>query len=444
MSLSLATTVHLARSRTPADRSRVRLATAALAFAGALFLAALRLLRLRGELSKDAYSNYVAEIGLRAGLAAILVILSLLAGGLAVQALRIGTAARERRLAALRLAGASPRQVRRLAAADAALVGVAGGLLAGPAYLALTLLFGALPRMLRIFPGVDWWDLAGWVIVALVTTVAGTAIGWFLHRPAGPGKAPRPLPPQVAPAIGAGLLVLGLLPGGYLGYIGSAATVVGLAVLWFWLAPRFHRALGRRLTTSSRPVTLLTGARLVADARPASRMSTLLLCCGYLIGALAQTSLYIVLDHSPRRAGNLEFYLTGFGLSIFGVALIAVIALSALTVGVADQLVDQRRQLACLTALGVDVGFLGRVVRRQLTTVAAPALALGLGIGLLGGINVLIGFQTDQPPTGWLAPLFVVLLGLGAAAGAGGAALAGYLLRNQLRDALDPENLRAA
>ena len=162
--MTLETLVQLARSRTPADRSRIQLATAALGLSGALLLGALRIARLgKGELSADIYSNYVAESGLRSGLVAILIILALLTSGLAVQALRLGTAARERRLAALRLAGASRKQVRKLSVTDAAMAGLAGGLLAGPIYLVLSLLLGALPRMAQVLPGAELVDLLIWV-----------------------------------------------------------------------------------------------------------------------------------------------------------------------------------------------------------------------------------------------------------------------------------------
>lgn len=144
--MTLETLVQLSRSRTLADRSRVKLATATLALSGSLLLGALRIARLgKGDLSESIYSNYVAESGLRSGLIAILIILAVLTGGLAVQALRLGTAARERRLDALRLAGASRKQLRQLTVTDAAIAGLVGGLLAGPAYLLLSLLFGALP-----------------------------------------------------------------------------------------------------------------------------------------------------------------------------------------------------------------------------------------------------------------------------------------------------------
>ena len=61
---------------------------------------------------------------------------------LAVQALRVGSVARDRRMASLRLAGATPSDVRVIAAAEAGGAALAGGLLAGPAYLLLWILAG--------------------------------------------------------------------------------------------------------------------------------------------------------------------------------------------------------------------------------------------------------------------------------------------------------------
>ena len=54
------------------------------------------------------------------------------------------------------------------------------------------------------------------------------------------------------------------------------------------------------------------------------------------------------------RAEDLGFYLTGFGMAGVGVLLAVVIAVLTLLVGAADQLLDARRPLASLAALGVD------------------------------------------------------------------------------------------
>jgi hypothetical protein len=440
--MTLETLVQLARSRTPADRSRVQLATAALALSGALLLGALRIARLgKGELGSDIYSNYIAESGLRSGLIAILIILAALTGGLAVQALRLGTAARERRLAALRLAGASRKQLRQLTVADAAIAGLAGGLLAGPAYLVLSLLFGALPRMARILPGAEPVDALLWIPVVVMMTAAGAVIGSLLHRDGPAAQQPRSATQRHTGIIaGPFLIALGLLTSPYLGYVGSTIALAGMALLFLSTSGVWIRRLGRRLQRSGDPANLLTGVRLMTDSRPSSRICMLLGCCGFLVGSMANGIASVVADETVTSA---TFYTTGFGLTIAGLVLVVLTAMAALIVGVADQLVDQRRQLASLTALGVDLPFLRRVIRRQLTVVAAPALAAGLLLGTVIGINRVSGGAVGPFAPGTLL-LAAILTAGGWLLGHLGGAVAGLLLRNQLRDALDPENLRAA
>ncbi|GAB2635746.1 FtsX-like permease family protein [Kribbella swartbergensis] len=441
--MTLETLVQLARSRTPADRNRVQLATAALGLSGALLLAALRIARLGdAELSKAVYSNYVAESGLRSGLVAILIILAVLTGGLAVQALRLGTAARERRLAALRLAGASRKQVRQLSVTDAALVGLAGGLVAGPLYLVLSLLFGLLPRMAQVLPGAEPLDLVTWIPVVAMTTAAGALIGSLLHRDQLLPSGDRPEPVRTGIIAGPVMILLGLFTVRWIGYVASTVFVIGLALFFVSLAPLWIQAVGRRFKRSGDPASLLTGVHLVTDARPAGRMATLLACCAFLIGSLASGTIGVI-TAGEDLAEQPAFYVTGFALGSVGVLLVVLTGLAALVVGVADQLVDQRRQLACLTALGVDARFLRRVIRRQLTAVAAPALAGGLLLGTLLGVGRLVGGAADP----FRVSTLITAAGLTAAGwllGLLGGIVAGFLLRNQLHDALDPENLRAA
>ena len=440
--MTLETLVQLARSRTPADRSRIQLATAAFGLSGMFLLGAFRIVRIGGgDLNEAVYSNYIAEPGLRSGLIAILVILAILTAGLAVQALRLGTAARERRLAALRLAGASRKQVRQLSVTDAAMAGLAGGLLAGPIYLLLSLLLGVLPRMAQILPGVEVLDALIWIPVIIAMTAAGAVIGSLLHRD-GPIPPEQPAKQRRTGIIaGPVLVVLGLVSARYLGYVASTAIVVGLALLFPSISALWIRAIGRRLKRSGNPVNLLTGVRLIADSRPSSRMSGLLGCCGFLVGTLANAMVSVLRD--PAVADNAGFYATGFGLAIIGLVLISAAGVAALIVGVADQLVDHRRQFACLTALGVDVRFLRRVVRRQLTAVATPAICGGLLLGTIVGLGRVVGGAVGpfDPRTLLVA---AGLTALGWLLGHLGAVTAGFLLRNQLRDALDPENLRAA
>jgi hypothetical protein len=224
--------------------------------------------------------------------------------------------------------------------------------------------------------------------------------------------------------------------------VGSAATIIGLGTVWWNSLPWVSRKAGQWLMRSDSPVSLLTGARLVADARATARMGSLLFCCGFVIGALVASAIGVTTERPDWS--DREFYLTGFALSMIGILLIAVISLASFTVGVADQLVDQRRQFASLTALGVDAALLRSVIRRQLLITAGPTLCLGLVIGVCTGLARLVGgFNEDDTPVNTLYAALVLLV-LGWAVASAGAALAGFLLRYQLRDALDPENLRAA
>ncbi|WP_328330489.1 hypothetical protein OHA70_08910 [Kribbella sp. NBC_00382] len=444
--MKLSTAIHLSRSRTAADRSRIRLTTVAVGISGALLIGALRISRLGpGDLPTVNYSNYLAEEDLRSGVITVFVLLAALAAGLAVQALRIGVAARERRLSAVRLAGGSARQLKQLSAADAALAGLTGGLLAAPIYLFLTLvLLSVLPPVSRLLPGLDAADLPAWLACTLVTTLAGAVLGWSLtsdRRPDEPVSAFGGRRPAIVVAVATVVLGFVLL----LSSLSDGDLFVFLAMPFvvLVLAPRWTRRIGHRLTRSGAPVNVLTGARLVTDSRPTGRMSALLACCGLLIGFLVNSTLGLAMEKLPVGAADRAMHLTGLSFGILGLLLIVATAIAALLVGAADQLVDQRRQLACLTAFGVDARFLRRVVERQLALAACPALGIGLFLGCLLGLGAGRSALSDFG----LLPLFLsslVLAVVGVGLGLLGARLAGFLLRNQVHDALAPENLRAA
>ena len=102
---------------------------------------------------------------------------------LAVQALRVGSVARDRRMSALRLAGATPRDVRAVAAAEAGGAALLGGLLAGPAYLALFVLLGRLlPGGNRLLPTPSVADLLVWLIVVALLGLLGVLAGAAVER----------------------------------------------------------------------------------------------------------------------------------------------------------------------------------------------------------------------------------------------------------------------
>src|SRR5205823_33595 len=78
----------------------------------------------------------------------------------------------------LLIAGATPRQVRAVAAAEGGGAALAGAVAAGPLYALLWLVLGELPSdRLRLVPGPGAVDLLAWVAVVLVWPLGGVAAG---------------------------------------------------------------------------------------------------------------------------------------------------------------------------------------------------------------------------------------------------------------------------
>lgn len=470
MNLRTLTTLALPRSAT--DRRRLQLLVLSVAVAGAFLLAGLRITRLGfgNDLAYDevlspdgyviatpsgGYSDYLQEGGLRGGVALATVFLAATACALAYQALKLGTAARDRRLAAFRLAGATPDQVRRLGAVEGAIAGLAGGILAGPVYFALAFLFQTLPQVARVLPHPDWWDLLGWPVMAILLGAATAVLGSRLRR----GLVTDPLagaehkPAQIRKGIIGGVIGLvvtlagtgGLMAGGELfGTVIIFIPAVGVLIATIALAPLLAYGQGKRLSRSADPIKVLAGGRLIRTARTAGRSITLLVFCGAVIGLCVASMMGVYRDQSANDEGitsSLVFYSTGFGLAAFASLAVGLAAGASLLAGTADDLLDQRRNLACLSIFGVGEDHLRRSVRLQLTAIATPAVGAGLAIGYLLTMRreVALGLSSGTALVGLLVTLLVGsgltwLVADGAAA----------LLRGQVRDAIDPQNLRSA
>lgn len=433
--------LRMAWPRSPADHIRLRVAAAAVAIAGAFVLMAARIAQLgfSGELPESTYSNYLAEDGLRSGVAFGAAVMALPAALLTLQALRLGTAARERRMAAFRLAGATPNQVRRVAAAEAALAGLIGGLLAGPVYLLAGLIVNELPRMARLVPPATSADVAVWAGLVLATTLLGAVAGWAMHRSltdslvAAYRGAARPRAGTAATVLAAGAVVLAAgVVAALFGVVGAVVLLLGGGLLGLGRLVRWR---GRRLRGSADPSVVLAGARLVADSRSATRMTALLLLCGAVLGFVPINAADALRDRDDATT----FWITGFGATALCALLAIVIAALSLTVGAADEVLRQKRQLASLVALGTEVRQLHKALRLQLTAVAPWATTVG---AVVGGFTA-GGFAVDHGA----GPANLVLVLITAAVVCAltwlGCALSAQLLRGQVRDAVAAENLRA-
>lgn len=133
-------------------------------------------------------------------------------------------------------------------------------------------------------------------------------------------------------------------------------------------------------------------------------------------------------------------------MATVAVLIAAAVSLLTLLVGAADALLDARRPLATLAALGVDERMLVGVLARQLVATAVPAVVLG---ALVGGPGVaLLSALTDGEDALGAAVRALVPAGVTAVVAgvvlAAVARLAARMLRSHVRAGMDPENLRVA
>ena len=464
MSPSLAAA--LARPASSIDRGRFALTALSTAIGGALLLAALHILRLpqlasgTPEESRSDLANYVTEGGLRAGVVIAALLLTVPVLALAIQALRVGSVTRDRRIASMRLAGATPRDVRTIAAAEAGAATGAGAVLAGPAYVLLWLIVGVLPPAgARMLATPDALDLVAWGALLPLGGVAGALAGAAIHgravvEPLGVRRRERPAAPgRVSGAllIGGILLVVGsiaALPTVARHGTGELAMLVlaiaGLLLTAFAAGPRLVLGCSRLQARRRGAEALLAARRLRADARSAGRVAGVLLICGVALGTESVLVLQQLLD--SNLGSDPTFFLVGYGMAALGVLVAIAVAVATLLVGAADGLLDARRPLAALAALGVDEQTLVRVLGRELSVIAVPAIAIG---AFLGG-PALTGFVGIAFGGGALVlALEALLAGIIAAFVAGllmatVARLSARALRPLIRAAIDPENLRIA
>jgi len=197
-------------------------------------------------------------------------------------ATRLSAATRDRRLATLRLVGATTGQIARLAAAESLLGGV-GGVLTG-----ILLFFAIRPLATHVtYDGGRWFTsdlnpgLPGFaaVLVAVPLVTAATTqftLARVIHSPLGVSRRTTPKPVRVwrlvplivaVPALG---VVLSADAGGGHGRLVLAAFLILLATL-LYAGPWLTRAVGLALARSGGVARLLAGRHLADDPRSGFR-----------------------------------------------------------------------------------------------------------------------------------------------------------------------------
>jgi hypothetical protein len=427
-----ATLVRLALAGNRTDTARVVLTALSALLATLAGLAALTVLAIQkpaGDalVESEQYRNaLLREPGLRGGTAFALLMLAVPVLALAGQCARLGAPARDRRLAALRLAGATPGQVTRLAVLETGLASLLGTLVGLGVYLVgrellhrpddqgrLALPTDVLPPVAALVAVVLGLPVVAALATALMLrTVTTSPLG--VGRRAARERGPRPwaglliglglasfvaVRPVVYRFDGNGVVLGWLVP--LLFLAGGLSAMIGVVIGTGWISHTCGRLLHRHARGAS---ALLAAGRLMADPWAGSRtFAALLAAVIFDAGAAAQRAYFVARDEVEREqnrlagvdGGSNPFYLSTMDLVDAAVAVAVLIAAGGLIVALVEGIVARRRAYAALVATGVPRGTLRASVAWQALTPAVPAILLALTVGLLLGRGLFRNISTS-------------------------------------------------
>ncbi|SBT63200.1 FtsX-like permease family [Micromonospora sediminicola] len=411
-----ATLLRLALAGTRTDGARVALTAVSAALATLAGLAALTVLAVakppgNAWTQSEQYTNaLLREPGLRPGVAFALLLLCIPVLGLAGQCARLGAPGRDRRLAALRLVGATPGQVTRIAVAEtgvASLLGTVTGLavfLVGRRLLHRPDATGRLPLPTDVLPA----PAATTAVVLGLPLVAALASALLLRRvtttPFGVVRRVRTRAPWPWP----GVLILAAL---------AMFAAIRPVLVWYeqrdvvepdWVAPLMLMAggltamigvvsgtgwisyqTGRVLHRHGRgAAALLAARRLTADPWAGSRTFAALLAALIVgAGAAGIRADFLAQAELTRRTGaglsDPDFYLNAMGLVDLAIVVAMAIAGGGLLVAVVEGITSRRRAYAAQVATGVPRATIGRSLLWASLAPAVPAVGLALTVGYL-------------------------------------------------------------
>lgn len=334
---------------------------------------------------------------------------------LAGQCVRLGSPGRDRRLATIRLAGATPRQVVLIAAGETTIAALLGSIVGLGAYLLLRWALnrpgpdGVLPLPTDVLPAIP----AFVVILLIVPVLAGLAAAFLLRKviitPFGVVHRVRDHRPSLLPGV---LIIAGVFSplvikpfGRWLGDQGVRvgptvalivvmllilATILGVLLGTGWITFTTGRILHR---FARRPGALLAGRQLMADPWSGSRTFAALLTAVIVGAGVYGYRSYLATQFSASAkanelAGNgldsgydTGFYLGTIGLINVAVEIGATIAAVGILMALAEGIVSRRRTYAALVAAGVPRRTLSAAIAWQTLTPLVPAVLVALVVG---------------------------------------------------------------
>lgn len=419
-----------------------------------LLLLVVAVLRLPGQVDEYLFP-LLSDAGLRPGVVLALILLTTPVLLLLYQLLRLGTTARSRRLAVLRVAGATPLQVRLLSTAELLVPALLGAAVLGPAgYAVLRLALGGTrtddaagldePRITSGFVPVSVSPtvLDGVCVVVVVGLLCGL-IGWLVsrdvitsaHAHARRAASRRPRPWPLLLLVAGFVVAVPLLANTLAVVIGIGLAALGLLLSGPWVAARAGRRASRRAGTAA---ALLAGARADADPWAAGRAVAPIAVVG-LVGAGAASVLVDVIAYGGLEA----FFVVSLSLVALAMLLVLVFVVFSLAAHAVETLSEHRRSTAALAACGAPLDVLHLSLVAEARLLARPAATLGLITGTAALVVVTAPGDNDPTLLALLGTALVVLLllfGLIEIA----ARAAARLVRPWLLSATSPDALRTA
>lgn len=469
--MRVSTALRLAAAGSRVDVLRVTLTVAGSMLAGLALLAAFTVAAI-GPGDGPYTSDLLNQAGLHPGVVIALAGLCVPVLVLLAQCSRVGAPGRDRRLAAVRLAGATPGQLGRVAGVEAGLAAAAGSLLGVLAYAALRSLLdsrvagtfstyqadpsggtgGVAGSALRLPTDVlpPAWSFVFAVAVVPVLVVLGTV--WALRSvavtPFGVLRHPRTRPPRVLPLVAVAAGIALFFAGAALTATADPSEAATLAVptLGLLLAAggllagqgAITRAIGQLVATrTSRPALLLAARRMIADPFAATR-ATAVVTAAALVAAGAQYGRAATLQTVGAAAGDDPFFTNAYDLVNLVLVVVGVLAALGLLVAAAEGIVARRRTYAAVVAAGTPRPVVARAVLAELLLPVVLSLVLATAIGTVAAIgwfgrtaevydDALAGSRTVPVALPW-APL-AVTFGLAVAVTAATTALGLLFLR---------------
>ena len=327
-------------------------------------------------------------------------------------AARLTAARREQRMAALRLAGATPRSVRALAAAETT-IGAGIGAVAGVAASA-----AISPLLASVEMGGGRWfpiDLrlsisacAAIVAAAIVTCAATAAVSLrrVASRPLGVARSTEPQRSRWPRLLGTGAAMVLLAAATVLSasttftrddgqpvdmtvpMVAALGTVIASLAL---VGPFFTSLVGRAMVRSARRAPMLiAGRRVLEDPRATYRTVSAVVLAGMVAGFLS--GVVPTAQHGGEMHANDVFASDILRGSLAVMVACLVLAFGASAIASAASVVDQRRVIGRLTLCGTDVATLQRARRFEAVLPLAAATIGSIGLGLGSSVLLMRGF----------------------------------------------------